>query len=568
MSKKWIFAVAATMMLASATFGQVQHSSLTAQMRNLEIFNSLFNELITNYVDTIDSKKAIETAINAMLQDMDPYTEYISADQVKDFSTISTGEYGGVGSTIMKGRDGRVALAYVYENSPAYRAGLRSGDVLLTIDGDTVTHLATDSVSQRLRGNASTDIRVKVMRPWTQDSIREFTFKREIIKLNPITYYGVQRGSIGYIALNTYNEHSADSVKKALLEFKANPAVRSIVLDLRGNGGGLVESAVQIVGMFVPKGTTVLETKGKDKDQVKTYRTTEQPLLPDIPLVVLVDEGSASSSEITAGALQDMDRAVIVGRRSYGKGLVQLTRPLPYDGVLKVTIAKYYIPSGRLIQEIDYSNRNAEGEAQRIPDSLTHVFYTVNGRPVRDGGGITPDFVVKEDTTNRLVYNVVRDHWDFNFATRYVAEHPDIATPDKFVVTDQMYEQFKRSIDPKKFDYDKVCETGLDALRRLAEREGYINDSTTAAFDHLGKLLRHDLNHDLDVNRKKLEGYIAQEILMKRYFERGAWQHALRIDPMMDQAEKVLTTEGLYTKTLAGEKKAKVQEKNKTKKRK
>ena len=358
------------------------------------------------------------------------------------------------------------------------------------------------------------------------------------------------RSNIGYIRLTTFNEQSAEAVKKALLEFKKNPQVKYLALDLRGNGGGLLESAVQIVGYFVPKGTMVLQQKGKLKQSEKTYKTTEEPIVPDMPLAVLVDGGSASSSEITAGSLQDLDRAVIVGSRSFGKGLVQTTRQLPFDGLLKVTIAKYYIPSGRLIQEIDYSRRNADGTFQKVPDSLTHVFHTAHGREVRDGGGITPDIKIDYPELNRLVYNVVRDNWAFNYATRYASTHATVPSPANFEVTDSMFADFKRFVDPKKFNYDKVCEEGVANLKKVAKTEGYMNDSTAAVFAQLEKLLKHDLNHDLDVNRKELCTLIADEIMKRYYYQRGQEEYSLKADEALDKAEAMFTKTGEYKRIL------------------
>ena len=297
---------------------------------------------------------------------------------------------------------------------------------------------------------------------------------------------------------------------------------------------------MQIVGHFVPKGTQVLVTRGRDKQSEKIYKTTNEPIDTKIPLYVIIDGGSASASEITAGALQDLDRAVIVGARSYGKGLVQTTRPLPFDGMLKVTIAKYYIPSGRLIQEIDYSQRNADGTFQRRPDSLSTVFHTAHGREVRDGGGITPDVKVEAPEATRLVYNIVRDHWAFDFATRYASEHPEVPAPADFEITDTIFNEFKRFIDPKKFQYDKVCEVGLEQLRKVAKTEGYMNDSTTAAFNHLETLLKHDLNHDLDIHRADISRLLAPEILDRYYYQRGQIEYSLKDDECVDAVVQVM----------------------------
>lgn len=541
-----VAAVAAPMAL-----GGPKRGDDAAIVRNLDIFNSLYKELNTFYVDTLNPQKSIETAINAMLDDIDPYTEYYPAKKQDEITVMSTGEYGGIGSYIMQDKQKRVCISGPYDGSPAARAGLKAGDRIVKIDGKDATKWSQDKVSEALKGQANTSLSVTVVRPYVgADSVKTFNIVREKIKVNPVPYYGVVRGNIGYIVLNTFNERSADAVKEALLDFKKNPQVKCVALDLRGNGGGLLESAVQIVGYFVPKGTEVLKQKGRLKQNEKTYKTTEEPIMPKMPLVVLVDGGSASASEITAGSLQDLDRAVIIGARSFGKGLVQTTRQLPFDGLLKVTIAKYYIPSGRLIQEIDYSRRNADGTFQKVPDSLTHVFSTAHGRKVRDGGGITPDIKVSYPEMNRLVYNVVRDNWAFDFASRYAAQHQSIPAAADFEVTDSLFAEFKRFIDPKKFNYDKVCEDGVANLKKVAKAEGYMNDSTSAVFAKLEKLLKHDLNHDLDVNRKELSTLIADEILKRYYYQRGPIEYGLKSDDALDKAAAMLAKPGEYARIL------------------
>ncbi len=530
--------------------GALKRADNAAIVRNLDIFNSLYKELNTFYVDTLNPQKSIETAINAMLDDIDPYTEYYPAKKQDDLMMISTGEYGGIGSYIMLGTDKAVYISEPYEGSPAAKAGLRPGDRIVKINGKSVKGWTQDKVSENLKGQANTSLTVTVVRPYCTDSVKTFNIVREKIKVNPVPYYGVVRGNIGYINLTTFNEQSAEAVKKALLEFKKNPQVKYLALDLRGNGGGLLESAVQIVGYFVPKGTMVLKQKGRLKQSEKIYKTTEEPIVPDMPLAVLIDGGSASSSEITAGSLQDLDRAVILGSRSFGKGLVQTTRQLPFDGLLKVTIAKYYIPSGRLIQEIDYSHRNADGTFKKVPDSLTNVFTTAHGRKVRDGGGITPDIKINYPEVNRLVYNVVRDHWAFNYATKYASTHASVPSPAKFEVTDSMFADFKRFVNPKKFNYDKVCEEGVANLKKVAKTEGYMNDSTAAVFAQLEKLLKHDLGHDLDVNRKQLSGIIADEIMKRYYYQRGQIENTLNNDEAIDKAEAMFTKPGEYKRML------------------
>ncbi|MBQ0114959.1 MAG: S41 family peptidase [Bacteroidales bacterium] len=555
--KRTIKIIAAMLILAvfavPAAMGNDEDESMSKVARNLDIFNSLYKELNTFYVDTINSEKSIERAINAMLDNIDPYTEYIPAKDQEDFRVISTGEYGGIGSYIMYRPTGPKKGTYISspsEGSPAAKAGLRPGDRILMINNDSVTSWSSDSVSAHLKGQANTSLRVTVERPYVEDSILTFNLVRETIKMNPVPYYGVANDCMGYISLTTFNEHSAQRVKEAVEALKKNPKVKYLVLDLRSNGGGLMESAIQIVGCFVPKGTQVLVTRGRDKASEKIYKTTQDPIDTKIPLAVLIDGSSASSSEITAGALQDLDRAVIIGTRSFGKGLVQTTRPLPYDGLLKVTVAKYYIPSGRLIQEFDYSKRNADGTFAHTPDSLANVFHTAHCREVRDGGGITPDITVEYPELNRLVYNVVRDHWAFDFATKYASEHATIPSPSQFKVTDEIYNEFKAFIDPGKFNYDKVCEQGLEALQKLAKTEGYMNDSTKAEFEKLGALLKHDLGQDLDTNRKEISKIIAQELMDRYYYQAGETEFMMCNDETMDATLKMFAKPGEYKRIL------------------
>ncbi|MBO5298038.1 MAG: S41 family peptidase [Candidatus Homeothermus sp.] len=525
--------------------------------RNLDIFNSLYKELQTNYVDSIDAEKSINTAIAAMLNDIDPYTEYFPASQQEDITMMTSGEYAGIGSVILEKPGKGVFISEPYEGSPAQKAGLRPGDHIIMVDNDTVTTWHSSQVSGKLKGQAGTQVKVTVNRPYAADSILTFDITREKIQLPAVPYYGVVRDNIGYINLTSFTDKAATDVRNALIELKKDPRVKSIVLDLRGNRGGLLEAAVKIVGLFVPKNTEVLRTRGKGLLNEKVYKTTSAPVDTQIPLAVFIDGGSASSSEITAGALQDLDRAVIIGNRSFGKGLVQSTRPLPYDGVLKVTIAKYYIPSGRLIQAIDYSHRNPDGSVARIPDSLTNVFKTVHGREVRDGGGITPDIDIDYGEANRLTYNIVSDNWAFDYATRYAAQHPEIAPAEEWQITDSIFDDFKQFIDPEKFNYDKVCEQMLESLKKAAEIEGYMNDSTRKEFTVLEGLLKHNLGHDLDNNRKDIEEILASEIIRRYYYQKGQVIEALKRDATLDSAVVVLNDKARYKQILSPAAKAK-----------
>lgn len=540
--------VAAALLANAAT--RSQKSDIN---RNLDIFSSVYKQLQTGYVDSIDADKSIGTAIMAMLDEIDPYTEYIPENEQEEFMTISTGEYGGIGSYIGQ-REGRVMITEPREGSPAQMAGLRPGDIFITIDGDTVTSLPSDKISKMLRGQAGTKVAMTVKRPYGSpsltDTVLPFEITREKIDVDPVPYYGVVRGDIGYISLTTFNNTSFQKTKDALEELLKDPRVKSIVLDLRNNGGGLLESAVQIAGLFLPKGTEVLRTRGRGVVNEKVYKTTHKPVAPDIPLAILINGQSASASEIVTGAIQDLDRGVIVGDRSYGKGLVQSTRQLPYNGLLKMTIAKYYIPSGRLIQAIDYSHRNPDGSVARIPDSLTTVWHTAAGREVRDGGGITPDISVTYPEGNRLVYNVLNGGWDFDFATRYVAFNPVPEDAESFEITDTIYSQFKQFIDPEKFKYDRACELVIDQLEKTARTEGYLNDSISEQIAALRKVLTHDLQHDLDFNRPIISQYLASDIVSRWHGLKGATVQNLKFDIDLDSAATVLHDSARYRQIL------------------
>ena len=430
---------------------------------------------------------------------------------------------------------------------------MKAGDKIIRVDSVNTVGMGSKEVTKLLRGQPSTTVQVEVLRPYATDSILTFDLVRRNMKRPSVTYYGMVSDSVGYIGINSFIDKTAEEVRDAINDLKQNPKFSAIVLDLRGNGGGLLESAVNVVGNFVPKGTEVIRKSGKNRSDEKIYRTTHSPLLPDMPLAVLIDGASASAAEITAGAIQDLDRGVLLGTRSFGKGLVQNTLPLPYDGILKVTVGKYYLPSGRLLQAIDYSRRNPDGSIARTPDSLTNVFKTLHGREVRDGGGLTPDITLSWGEPSRILFNIVNDFWAFDFATKYAAENPSILQPEDFEITDEIYEQFKKSIDPEKFKYDKACEDMMAALRKGVETEGYLNDRTKEALDTLQKLLVHDLNHDLDTHRKDIADYLADEILARYYLDRGKQIYDIRKDVGVIRAKELFRNPGEYKSLLRPE---------------
>ena len=541
--KKLPLLILAALLLAGMVSAARTRSPKNDISRNLEIFTAVYKNLQTGYVDSIDADKSVNTAIAAMLEEIDPYTEYIPESEQDMFMTISTGEYGGIGATVGT-QDGRTFVTEPRDGTPSKKYGLLPGDVFLTINGDSVTRLPIDSVTRLLRGQAGTPLTVTVERPYgsstLSDTVVTVNLVREKIEMDPVLYYGVERGDIGYIQINTFNAKTFPQTKEALENLLKDKRVKSIVLDLRNNGGGLLESAVQVLGLFLPKGTEVLRTRGKGQVNERIYKTTGKPLAPDIPLAVLVNGGSASAAEIVTGALQDLDRAVIVGERSYGKGLVQSTAAIPYNGLMKITTAKYYIPSGRLIQAIDWGHRNPDGTVTRRPDSLTTVWHTRAGREVRDGGGITPDIKGVYPEGNRLVYNIVRDNWSFRFANRYAAHHPQGVPAEEFEITDTIFDEFKRFIDPDKFKYDRACELVVDQLEKTAKTEGYLNDSVQTQIDLLRRMLTHDLQHDLDQNRQMISEYLGPEIVQRWHGGRGSIIQSLKNDRDLDSAAVVL----------------------------
>lgn len=516
---------------------------------NLNLFNVLATQLEQNYVDSIRTDEAFKEAIAAMLNTIDPYTEFYDSDDKEALERMTSGSYGGIGAFILT-RDGGTYVSEPIEGSPAQLAGMRAGDRIMRVDTTSTATMPTDDVIRRLKGQPGTPLTVEVLRPYVADSIRTFNLVREQVKQPSVTYYGILNGNTGYIYLSSFIDKSPEEVNKALRTFKENPEVKQIILDLRGNGGGLVESAVEILGNFLPKGTEVLHTKGKTKTSEKTYKTTRTPIMPDIPLAVLIDGGSASASEITAGAIQDLDRGVLVGSNSYGKGLVQGTFPLPEDALLKVTIAKYYTPSGRLIQALDYSHRNADGTVARTPDSLTHVFKTLHGREVRDGGGLMPDSIIKWPAPTSLLYELVAGNHIFDYANKYAAAHTSITNPQAFRVTDEMYDDFVAQLDTAKIKPDRAGLKTLETLREFAKTQGYLDDATEEQFAALEKSLTPDLHRDLYNKKKEISDYLGEEIVSRYYYAAGRKAAELSSDPAIDAAIAILENPNLYNKIL------------------
>ena len=517
--------------------------------KNLDIFHDIVNELDRFYVDTINPAKTIETGIQAMLSSIDPYTEYFPEKDMNDLKMMTTGKYAGIGAIIRQypGRD-YIYIEEPYEDMPALKYGLRAGDEILRINGESMKGKPSSYVSDHLRGEAGSELTVTVRRPGVEDSI-DVKVVRSVIALPAVPYYGMWQG-FGYIMLESFTENCSHSVMEALVNLKDQGA-KGIILDLRGNGGGLLQEAVDIVGLFVPKGTKLVETRGKIPQAASTYVTGRNPIDEKIPLVVLTDDQSASASEIVAGSLQDLDRAVIVGTRTFGKGLVQSTRVLPFNGTLKVTTAKYYIPSGRCIQEIDYSKRNDKGQAQHIPDSLTTVFYTAAGRPVRDGGGIRPDIECKPDTMPDILYSISQNVVLFDFVNDWCTKHPTIAPMGEFKLSDDDYNAFKEFVSASDFKYVSNSSKALESLVRIARLEG-LADKAKDEFDALEQKLQYDLKTDLDVFRPDLERVIVMEIVLRYYYQRGVVAQNMHSDRFLAEAVAVLNDLNRYRSVLAG----------------
>ena len=525
--------------------------------KNLDIFNSIFKELDLFYVDTVNAEKMIQTGVEGMLSLTDPYTEYYPEEEVSSLKEMTTGKYGGIGAAIRyyEAKD-RIAVVEPTEGMPAAEAGVKAGDIILSVGGkemvrgDMKPQEFSSKVSEALRGEPGTSFVLKVLRPLKNDStVMEFKITRKNIRTNPVPYYGMVKDSIGYLALSSFTENSAKDFKKAFIELKQKGA-KSLIIDLRDNGGGSLSEAVDIVNLYVPKGQEIVVTKGKVRQAQGSYKTQNEPVDTQIPLAVLVNGTTASASEIVSGSLQDLDRAVVIGSRTFGKGLVQTIRPLPYNGTLKVTTSKYYIPSGRCIQAIDYAKKNADGSVARTPDSLTTVFHTAAGREVRDGGGIRPDIEVKGDKIPNIVFYLMNDDLIFDYATQYCWDHPTLASVDDFKLTDADYEAFKKLVKSRNFTYDRQSEKMLKSLKEIAEFEGYMTEAAEE-FKALEKKLNHNLDRDLDYFAKPIKEYISQEIVTRYFYQRGAVMERLKDDTDLEEAIKVLQNPVRYREILS-----------------
>ena len=559
--KVWVWALAIPCVCVALMSFKGDDRNFTIS-KYLDLFHSVFRELDMMYVDTLDVADAVETGIQAMLADLDPYTVYYPEEDDEDLKMMLTGKYAGVGAVIRyHQKHDRVVVVEPYEGMPALNAGLRAGDILLSIDGEDLKGLPVDEVSSRLRGEPGTTLTVRAKREGVADSIVEVKISRANIAMPSVPYYTLFADSVGYVILNSFTENCAREVRLALVDLK-NRGARSFILDLRGNGGGSMAEAIDIAGLFIPKGTTVVSTKGKMPQASQTYKTRREPLDTNMPLVVLVDGQSASSSEIVAGAIQDLDRGVIMGRRTYGKGLVQTVRELPYNASLKITTSKYYTPSGRCVQKIDYSKKRSNDGKGEVSDTIAPQFYTLAGRPVQEKGGISPDVEIAAERLPNLLFYLANSDVLLDFVTNYTYRYPTIAPIEEFEVSDSLFAAFKEAVKASDFTYDRQSEKALAALKEVAEFEGYTTDAA-AEFAALEKKLCHDIDRDFDIFKKDICELLADELVTRYYYQRGSIIQAIKSDSTILRARPLLADDEAYKQILAP---VKSQEKSKKKK--
>lgn len=533
--KKRIVIVGILVLIIGAGFTSNRTKDLDI-VKNLDIYCTLFRELNMFYVDETDPQKLINTSIASMLKSLDPYTTYIPESDMDDFNFQTTGEYGGIGSYIRKSGEYTI-ISEPHEGFPAANAGLRAGDILYEIDGESAEGLPITKVSEKLKGKPGTKIKLKIIR---EEEEMTFSLERAQITVSNVPYYGMLDEHTGYIRLHSFTTNASKEVKAAFMELKEQNDLSSLVLDLRGNGGGLLIEAVRTCNLFIDKGELIVNTKGKVKQWDSEYKTTSLPIDTEIPIAVLVNRSSASAAEIVAGAMQDLDRGIIVGERTFGKGLVQATRPLKYNAQLKVTTAKYYIPSGRCIQMLDYTHRNEDGSVGNVPDSLISEYATRNGRPVYDGGGVRPDVDVESGLVSEIAINLFTESILFDYGTMYRNEHESIASPSEFSLSDAEYSAFKDYVLKKNFEYETASEAALNKLIATAKKEKYYA-SSEEQFQALEEQLAHSNAKDLDTFRPEIQQFLEAEIVGRYYYHAGRIQSQIREDKTLLKAKELLT---------------------------
>ena len=518
--------------------------------KNLDIYANLFKELDAFYVDPIEPGKLVKTGVDAMLADLDPYTNYITESDIEEYEFMTTGKYGGIGASMRKKGDD-IFIGDVYENSPSQKAGLHPGDMIISIDGKPVKGKTIEDLSGLLKGSPGTQITIKVKDAFSQ-VISEKMVSRGEIEISSVPYYNLigEQKNIAYVRLTQFTQSCANQVKDAFDSLKrAQPALKGLVLDLRNNPGGLLDEAVGICNMFVDKGQLVVSTKSKLPEMDREYKTQGKIWNKDLPLTILVNHSSASASEIVAGTMQDLDRAVIIGERSYGKGLVQITRPLAFNARLKVTISKYYTPSGRCIQALDYTHRNPDGSVGNVPDSLKKSYRTKGGRIVKSGGGVDPDVIIKEEPMSLIATTMYTKNYLFDYATEYNKQHSSIELADKFLLTDDEFNKFTKWVDSKDYSYKSETENSLDSLKRLAMRENYY-ENAEKEFDALKNKLAHDKKQDLLKHKDQVKHMLENEIASRYYFVRGRIAQALQYDKELEKAIALINNTADYNAIL------------------
>lgn len=516
--------------------------------KNLDIFAAFYRELNTYYVEELPPEKLMQRGIEAMLEETDPYTDFVPEEELDELRFMATGRYGGVGTSIYTEGEW-TTITDVYEGSPMAKAGVKAGDIIVSLDGKSAKNMEQDEVSRYLKGAPGTTLTIVLRHPVTS---AEKTYKivREDINVKPVSFAGIMKKEVGYIKMTQFTENSAEQVQEAFARLRqSNPQLKGLVLDLRGNPGGLLEEAVALSNIFIEKNKLIVSTRGKVKSWDREYRTNQSPVDMNIPLIVLTSRSSASASEIVAGAVQDLDRGLVVGQRSYGKGLVQTTRPLPYNAKLKVTTARYYTPSGRCIQAIDYSHRNEEGEADYVPDSLRRSFVTAGGRPVKDGGGIEPDAKVDNMILSQVAITLLRKQYIFDYATQYYYSHPDAKEPSQFTLTDEDFEDFVKFLDGKDYSYKTRSEEALENFRSTASREKYY-DGLAKEFEALQQKMKHDKKQDLLKNKTEIRHLLEEEIMNRYYPQLGRIEKSLTWDKDVEEAVALLGDPARYQQLL------------------
>ena len=538
--------VSALLLVGSIVAFQTKNDRLFAIAKSIDIFAALIRELDTYYVDQIDPEKLLTVGIQAMLEELDPYTEYIPEEESDDFRMLTTGEYAGVGALIGNRGEGNIVIM-PYTGFPAQNGGMRIGDLLLKVDSIAVLKKTTSEVSELLKGPANTGVTVTVKRG--EDTLR-FSLNRKKISLKNVPFYGKLDEKTGYIKLSDFTTNASAEVRNALVSLKAQGATQ-LVLDLRDNPGGLINEAVEIVNLFIPKGKEVVKTIGKLQQVNYTYKTTKTPVDTKIEIIVLINERSASAAEIVAGALQDYDRAVLLGQKSFGKGLVQTTLPLSFNSQIKVTTAKYYIPSGRCIQAIDYAKSREDGSAGTVPDSLRKAFKTANGRVVLDGAGIEPDEKVTEKGYAPISYTLVAGNHVFDYATTYFYKHPTLARPSAFQVTEEVYADFKKFLEGKEYDYTTYSEKSVQDMEKYLAKESYF-DEVKEQLEQIKSRVNHSKENDLDTHQKEIKKILSEEIVSRYYFQEGMIEAGLQGDPVIELAKEYFATPARMAKALSG----------------